>query len=85
MGNSLTVEQRSLTPSVLVRIQVPQPYISKLSSIIYNERVSANALFLAQSLTHPDRPIPYHYGPLIPFSFLVQLARGLHGASGLSR
>ncbi len=26
MGNSLTVEQRSLTPSVLVRIQVPQPF-----------------------------------------------------------
>ena len=25
MGNSLTVEQRTLTPSVLVRIQVPQP------------------------------------------------------------
>lgn len=25
LGNSLTVEQRTLTPSVLVRIQVPQP------------------------------------------------------------
>ena len=26
LGNSLTVEQRTLTPSVLVRIQVPQPH-----------------------------------------------------------
>lgn len=25
LGNSLTVELRTLTPSVLVRIQVPQP------------------------------------------------------------
>lgn len=25
VGNSLMVEQRSLTPSVLVRVQVPQP------------------------------------------------------------
>ena len=29
MGNSLTVEQRTLTPSVLVRIQVPQPNVFK--------------------------------------------------------
>ncbi len=25
LGNSLMVEQRTLTPSILVRIQVPQP------------------------------------------------------------
>jgi hypothetical protein len=29
LGNSLTAEQRTLTPSVLVRIQVPQPIHSQ--------------------------------------------------------
>jgi hypothetical protein len=28
LGNSLTAEQRTLTPSVLVRIQVPQPNLA---------------------------------------------------------
>gem|GEM_PF-5026465 len=27
LGNSLRVEQRTLTPLVLVRIQVPQPFV----------------------------------------------------------
>lgn len=27
LGNSLMVEQRTLTPSILVRIQVPQPIL----------------------------------------------------------
>lgn len=29
LGNSSTVEQRTLTPSILVRIQVPQPILPK--------------------------------------------------------
>ena len=35
VGNSLTVEQRSLTPSVLVRIQVPQPARILSKSVTY--------------------------------------------------
>ena len=36
LGNSLTVEQRTLTPSVLVRIQVPQPTLhTSKNSMVY--------------------------------------------------
>ena len=33
LGNSSTVEQRTLTPSILVRIQVPQPKLSKITHL----------------------------------------------------
>ena len=35
VGDSSTVEQRTLTPSILVRIQVPQPQILPISPRIF--------------------------------------------------
>ena len=48
MGNSLTVEQRTLTPSVLVRIQVPQP------------NKNNNLTYLPRLISSPKRPHTMH-------------------------